>query len=228
MDSNIYIDGKYGEIYPTWHIEDSDWKANQILRILNENKINPANICEVGCGAGGILMHLAKKLPDVNFIGYDIAPYAINICKYYKTERIKFFLKEFTEDTSSNYDVILVIDVIEHIDDYIGFLRKLHNRAEYFVFHIPLDMNILNILLSDQIKNSRERDGHLHYFSLYTALATLKYSGYQIIDHFYTIGKPHKTFKMKMRSNIVKLARKFDENLTYRLFGEASLLVLAK
>ena len=43
---------------PTWHEEDSPYKASKILKILNKNSINPNSIFEVGCGYGGILENL--------------------------------------------------------------------------------------------------------------------------------------------------------------------------
>ncbi|MCH7826835.1 MAG: hypothetical protein IIC75_02500 [Bacteroidetes bacterium] len=44
---NIYNDGTYINNNPTWHEADSPWKANQILKIINENNLNPSSICEM-------------------------------------------------------------------------------------------------------------------------------------------------------------------------------------
>lgn len=64
----IYTDGTYFEKNPTWHIEDSAWKANQIQKILSQNKIKPKSICEIGCGAGEILKQLSYALPKESLI----------------------------------------------------------------------------------------------------------------------------------------------------------------
>jgi hypothetical protein len=52
--TNIYTSGKYLEETKTWHTEDSPWKANQIIKIISDNKIYPKQIGEVGCGGGMI------------------------------------------------------------------------------------------------------------------------------------------------------------------------------
>lgn len=61
MTTQIYTDGKYLQENPTWHLEDSPWKAEHILRMMQKNQLMPRSICEVGCGAGGILQQLTKK-----------------------------------------------------------------------------------------------------------------------------------------------------------------------
>ena len=52
--AEMYLDGTYLEHKPTWHVEDSPWKAKQIHTILSKNNIKPNTVCEVGCGAGEI------------------------------------------------------------------------------------------------------------------------------------------------------------------------------
>ena len=34
-----YINGEYLEKNPTWDVEDSPWKAEHILKIINRNKL---------------------------------------------------------------------------------------------------------------------------------------------------------------------------------------------
>ena len=55
MPKGIYTNGYYLEKNPTWHVEDSSWKAKNIIKMMKRNNIVPKTICEVGCGAGEIL-----------------------------------------------------------------------------------------------------------------------------------------------------------------------------
>ena len=48
----LYTDGTYFSNNRTWHVEDSPWKARQIEGIMEQNRLNPMTVCEVGCGAG--------------------------------------------------------------------------------------------------------------------------------------------------------------------------------
>ncbi|HEY4876317.1 MAG TPA: hypothetical protein VIH86_12135, partial [Puia sp.] len=58
---NIYINGQYLKNNSTWGVEDSIWKSDMIIKLLQTNKIEPAEVIEAGCGAGAILENLSKK-----------------------------------------------------------------------------------------------------------------------------------------------------------------------
>jgi len=59
--SDPHLNGKYFENNPTWNVEFSPWKANNIYNFLQEKKLNPKTICEVGCGAGEVLKQVAVE-----------------------------------------------------------------------------------------------------------------------------------------------------------------------
>ncbi len=46
MTNNDYDkdDSNYLQANPTWHIEDSPWKATQILKMLDRNKLQPKSV----------------------------------------------------------------------------------------------------------------------------------------------------------------------------------------
>ncbi len=221
---------EYLENNPTWHIEDSPFKAQQILRILRQNNIVPNSIVEVGCGAGEILNQLYAALPDhVSFTGYDISIDAIKLAQQREKERLQFKHEDFLQ-ADTVYDVLLLIDVFEHVDDYRGFLRACKNRANYTIFHIPLDISV-HYILRNKLMLKRKNVGHLHFFTKDTALATLTDSGYEIIDFFYTkdsIELPRKTMKSKLAVLPRKLLYKANKDMAAKLLGGFSLLVLAK
>ena len=173
---SIYSDGTYQEHNQSWHVEDSPWKAQQILRILQKNNVNPATVAEVGCGAGEILRQLSIELPDATFAGYEMSPQAIALCKSRELDRVSFQLQDLTQ-TDAAFDCLLCIDVFEHIEDYMGFTRKLGPKAKHVVFHIPLEMTVFGLLRGIML-HSRAHSGHIHYFSKETALATLKDCGF--------------------------------------------------
>lgn len=222
--------GEYLKSNPSWHVEDSPWKAKQILKILSRNRINPKSVAEVGCGAGEILNQLYGAMPgDVNFAGYDISPDGIRLAKAREKDRLKFMLED-VQEIDEKFDLLLVIDVFEHVTDYLGFLRSLKNKAAYTVFHIPLDISA-QAVLRNKLMNKRQTVGHLHYFTKDTALASLKDTGFEVMDFFYTAGSidfPRKTLKSKIAFLPRKLMFKFDEDITASLLGGFSLLVLAK
>ncbi len=232
MSEKMYIAGEYLEKNPTWHIEDSPWKAKQILKIITNNRLQPHSICEVGCGAGEILHQLYLQMPDdVSFAGYEISPQAFELCQQRKKDRLQFYLKNLIEDEKTFFDMVLAIDLLEHVEDYLGFLKKLREKGLYKIFHIPLDLSLQAVLRSSPILKGRQSAGHIHYFTKETAIATLIDTGYEIIDYFYTgssIDLPAKSFKSWLAKFPRKMMYKLSKDMTVRVLGGYSLMVLTK
>jgi hypothetical protein len=229
IDKNIYESGEYLKKNSTWHVEDSPWKANQIHNILSKNNIESKTICEVGCGAGEILKQLSNKLPYVNFYGYELSPQAYELCKTRESQKIQYKNKNIF-DENIFFDTILCIDVLEHVEDYIGFLKALKTKADYKIFHIPIDITVLSVLRDGMI-TARQNVGHLHYFTLTTALATLTDAGYEIKDSALTTSfddLPSKSIKAKIAKIPRKILYAISPKLMVKLLGGCSLIVLAK
>lgn len=230
--TKIYEDGTYLNNNPSWHEQDSPWKAKQIRKIIEKNALKPKRICEIGCGAGEILNQLSEQYTDAHeFFGYEISPQAFELCRKKTKNNLSFKLSDLLVDSSEHFDIVMAIDVFEHVEDYFGFLRKLKEKADYKIFHIPLDLSVQTVLRSSPIIKSRRLVGHLHYFTKATALETLKDTGYEIIDFFYTQGSselPNRGWK----ANLLKLPRRFvfsvNSDFAVRLLGGYSLMVLAK
>lgn len=235
---NIYQSGEYLEkTNMSWHSEDAPWKALQIAKMIERNKLQPQCIVEIGCGSGKILEELAEKpyFDGVNFEGYDISPQAIEICTKSPSARCSFFCEDLLDsprNTVRATDILLVIDVFEHVPDYIGFIEKCKGIAKYKVYHIPLDLHVSSVLRASFV-NARYSVGHLHYFSAESAVATLKDTGHEIVDYFYTNGalglfKQHPSLKRALANAPRWVLSWASEALSARLLGGYSLLVLAK
>jgi len=229
--STIYEDGTYFENHPTRDEEDSPWKAKQITKMLRKHNIIPSTVCEVGCGAGGVLNCVANEYGDrVVFSGYDISPQAIELCKKKEKQNLHFFLKDPFEEQLT-FDVVMAIDVFEHIEDYFGFLRKLKSKGTYKILHIPLNLSVQTVLRSSPILKTRSSFGHIQYFTKETALATLKDTGYEVMDYCYTKGSLELP-NLGWLGNLLKLPRELffslHQDLAVRILGGFSLLVLAK
>ena len=177
-----------------------------------------------------------SKQPDLQhvcFEGYDISSQAIEIATKLENERIEFFQENMlSEDNEKQFDILMVIDVFEHVPDYMGFVDKCKQKATYKIYHIPLDIHVSSVLRNSFIKG-RYTIGHIHYFSADSAISTLRDTGHEIIDSFYTNGafgvfKEHPKIKTAAANLPRWLFSKFSVPFTARLFGGYSLLVLAK
>jgi Methyltransferase domain len=230
MDS-AYLDGSYQSNNPSWHIEDSPWKARQISTMLKKHGINPESICEVGCGTGEILVQLQPSFPDALFCGYEVSPQAYDICKRRQSNSMRFHLDDLTSKADEFFDVLLAIDVLEHIEDYLGFLKRLKARGRLKMFHIPLDLSIQSVLRAKPILSARRRIGHLHYFTKETAIATLQDCGYEILDQSYTASRlelPNQALSSRLMKFPRRLFHAINADLNVRILGGYSLLVLAR
>lgn len=229
---SIYRDGSYLESNPTWHEEDSPWKACKIAQLIARNDLNPSSICEIGCGAGEILHQLSTLLKgDITFFGYEISPQAFEMCRPKSSKNLNFYLKDLLEDNKAYFDIVMAIDVFEHVEDYFGFLSRLKRKGKYIIFNIPLDLSVQSVLRESPIIHQRRSVGHLHYFTKGTALATLEDTGYVILDHIYgdaALDLPNRGWKSEMANVPRRLLSLLNKDLAVRVFGGYSLFVLTK
>jgi hypothetical protein len=228
--SSIYQNGEYLKNNPDWHWEDSTWKAKKILHILDKNNIKPKSVCEIGCGAGGILKFLHSSITNADFTGYEISKDAFEFCRTLQVDRLKFKFEDLLADTNSDYfDLLLCCDVFEHVEDHFSFLRRIKEKSQVSVFLIPLELSVINLLITSRLLESRKKYGHLHYFSKETALATLRETGFSIIDYSYT----NRTFERdvnfsKRILNVFRRLLNFNKDFSVRVLGGEHLLVVAK
>ncbi len=225
----LYTEGQYLRDNSSWHVEDSPWKARNIITMMERHALAPSSVCEVGCGAGEILRQLCDRYPATNFVGYDISPQAIALARERAHDGLSFRQADLLgEDV--HFDLLICADVFEHVEDYLGFLRALHGRASTAIFHIPLDVSVLNVLRSGYIRRARDQLGHLHHFTADTALSTLRLAGYEPLDWFYTAGAielPHGGTLGRLINVPRRLGRRVSPAATARLLGGFSLMVLA-
>jgi SAM-dependent methyltransferase len=229
---NIYFDHTYISNNPTWHAQDSPWKAEQIARMLEKHRIAASSIAEIGCGVGEVLVQLQDRLPTgTEFDGFDIAPEAIVRAKLKEREHLRFRQDDLLASPQT-FDVLLAIDVFEHVPDYLGFLEGCTRKARYKIYHIPLDIHVSSVIRG-AITQGRYSVGHLHYFSAESALASLVDTGHRIIDCFYTDGaialyRTDPTPRRRLANVARRALMSVSTRWAARLVGGYSLLVLAE
>lgn len=229
---HVYSDSQYLDLNPDWHLEDTAWKADFIGNILTKNEIEWRNAVEVGCGTGGIVFELAQSNQDKTLFGFDIAEDAAHFWPQFERPNLTLQRRDFLSKDTQRFDLLLLIDVFEHVEDYFSFLRQLSQRAEYFVFHIPLDLHVQGLLRRSHIR-AREQVGHLHYFTKDSAIATLTDCGYEVIDWEYTkvaqqANAATRPLRTKLLNPIRQVVEKIAPDTTATVFGGYSLLVLCK
>lgn len=229
-----YLDGSYFDHNPTWDSEDSSWKADLVANLLFRSKVPCNSIVEVGCGSGHVLKYLNNLLPYSDLFGFDISPQAATFWSQHVNiagKQINFTLSDFHASNSTFFDVLLLLDVFEHLRDPMTFLEELHNHARFFVFHIPLDLSAQSVIRSSPLLRSRRNVGHLHCYTKELALELLHDCGFIIRSCDYT-GAYLLSSHTSVLSYFVALFRKLlsfiSKDFSARLLGGETLLVLAE
>ena len=194
--------------------------------------IIPSSVCEVGCGSGACLAELRSIYPAAELSGYDIAPDAAQFWANYEALNIQFEVNDVLSMKSLNCEVLMLLDVIEHLADPHAFLFALHGKAKYYVFHIPLDLSAVSVFREAPLLYVRNKVGHIHYFTQRLALSLLDESGYTVIEAGFT----QAAFSAPSRSWKVLLARPlrwlvyvlFGKERGVRLVGGETLIVVAE
>ena len=225
MNEQAYVDGRYLDCVPTLHAADSPWKAQQCKVLLSELGVEPSAICDVGCGAGGVLAALKDTYPAAEATGFDISPTAIGLA----TQEHAGI--QFTEgNVVGRYDLMLVMDVIEHVEDCFGFTRGLRQHADLMLFNIPLELTCLSLLRNVPIAH-RQAIGHIHYFTRQTALALLTDCGFAIVAARYipaVVDLAARDLKSRAITAVQRAGFRLAPHLSVLTVGGYSLLAAAR
>ena len=102
-------------------------RIKYILEALNKKNLKNTKILDVGCGGGLVSEGLAKIGATVT--GIDFIKENINIAKIHAKKnnlKINYIVKNFEkEKIPSKYDVIIILEVLEHLSNWEEFLKKI-------------------------------------------------------------------------------------------------------
>jgi SAM-dependent methyltransferase len=224
-----YFDGTYLASNRDWHRGDAAWKAGLVARILTDHAVAPASICDVGCGSGDVLEQLKRAFPRAALTGFDVSPQVHQF--WAQKEGIEFRREVLGETGDRRFDVVLMLDVFEHVRDPFALLESSRRFGQHFVFHIPLDLSALSVLRGAPLVQVRNAVGHLHFYTKDLALALLSDCGYRVVDARFT-GAYALGARRSVRTALAALPRRLayalNKDLGVRLLGGETLLVLAQ
>jgi hypothetical protein len=159
------------------------WKAvnmaNLVLRSLKGESIR--SVCEIG-GAEGIVLNTIGCLVDANeLVNYDLSSV---FCEAGKLEfpEIEFINEEFRQQGAS-YDLIVLSDIIEHVENESEFLEMVSARCRFAVFKIPIEKCVTDAELVYKLRGCFKPEnlcygpthinGHLRGYTLAQAHASV-------------------------------------------------------
>ena len=202
--NNMYVSGEYIRRNPTLDVEDTQWKLTKtfpfIDKWLHEIPSTRVKVLDVGGGAGlflkGISEYLTAKNIRVEQYALDLSREMLEIQKRNNPD-IKEIFEGSIEKTSfddKEVDLVLMIDVIEHVPDAGAALKELRRISKYAIFKVPLEnnlyYNVLNLIKGGRLRRDIFQNvGHLNYYTFRKLSRQLaEYSGdvlkYAFINDF--------------------------------------------
>ena len=179
--NNLYSKDQYIIQNPSIHEEDSSWKVSKIIplidRFINQVSKEEINLLDVGGGAGLILKAVSTYIDGshhirVNKFGLDLSPGMLEIQKKNNPDMKRSLNEDIRRTSMDNkeIDLVLLIDVLEHVPHAIEALEELKRISNFVIFKVPLENNLStkmwNLLKKDeQQKRSIETLGHLNFYS---------------------------------------------------------------
>lgn len=226
--ARFYLDGAYEQLNPSWDTDDSVWKAGLVAAMLARHGLQPATVTEVGCGAGAVLATLHTLLPQAQLQGWDIAPGAERFWPAH--HGVAFTRGDFLAEARPAADLVLLLDVIEHVANPHDFLTRLQPFGRHLLLHIPLDLSVASVWRETPLLAQRRGVGHIHYFTRGLALELLAECGYEVIEASYSGAhlRPRATWGGRLASLARRAVFALGRDAGVRLLGGDTLLVLAK
>jgi len=115
------------------NFKDAIYRMNELIgNILSLNDTQPKKILDAGCGVGGTSIYLAKKYPNVQFIGITIAPGQKELAqKFILVKKIKNVTViegdyNHTQFPDNYFDGVFALESISYTKNIQDFIKEMH------------------------------------------------------------------------------------------------------
>lgn len=153
-----------------------------------------SHVLDVGCSSGNFGRELIDK-KQCTVVGIDICKDDIVLAREYLTEVYERNVEKDELSDLGQFDVIIMADVIEHLIDPVGALKKIASQLKpngRLVFSVP---NMANIAVRLELLAGRFEyrkyglldETHLHYYDRVQLEMVLSNSGLSVITYSNTL-----------------------------------------
>jgi len=165
-------------------------------RLMNYHKFFVDNVDEndvvldIGCGNGALSYDVAKKAKKV--VGIDLNEKNISAAKErYSKENIEYICGNALKDLpGEEFDVIIMSNVLEHIENRVEFLGMLREKAAKFLIRVPMINRDWITLYKKEMKLDYRLDkGHFVEYTLESFEGELREAGLKIMDYSVQFGE---------------------------------------
>ncbi len=217
-------------------LHDSDFykKSQSVLHILPSD-FRPNSVIDIACGSGKILIEVSKKLGIRKITGIDISHKIIEIAKQNDVDRIGNWIPlDIFDYKESGYDLVLAIDIVEHVERDREILNKIAAMGSLAVIKVPIEDNPVNRFIMcitgkkiNPWKETETHYGHVRHYSLISFVELIQESDLQIVKTEY-IHLPKRSKIFWEISRLVFFPLWFVSGRLYIHFNGGFMVVMVK
>ncbi len=232
--------------------EDSPWKVEQLkpfCDVFLQHELSPTiTILDVGGGAGLILRDIYNYIEKqhsrkVKQRSLDLSPGFLHLQMKNNPGLTDVYncSIESTPLSEKEVDLVLMIDVLEHLYNLEACYRELRRIAKYVLIKVPLEQNltvsIVDLLIDyKKMRSSEDSVGHLHFYNYHSIKKELEENlgtvmSFRYTDVFsYLLNSEQRRSKLSLPKviycNIARLFYKISPHLTSLIFNDFAIFLV--
>ena len=187
------------------------WHIRRELRQLNRAGFSPKQIADAGSGFGQYVFWLANKYPNTHITGLDIKQEQVDDCNRFfssikRDKQVNFVYADLTKlEEEEAWDLVLSVDVMEHIEDDRSVFRHLYRALRpggFLLISTPSDQGGSDVHHEhdESFIDEHVRDG----YGVKEIEEKLREAGFSEIRIMYSYGRPGKiSWKLSMKYPIL-------------------------
>lgn len=187
------------------------WHIRRELRKLRKEGFKLNDIADAGSGFGQYVYYLSGRYPQARITGLDIKQEQVDDCNAFfkrigRSNQVSFAWADLTQmQYSENWDLVLSVDVMEHIEDDRGVMKRIHEGLRpggVLLISTPSDQGGSDVHHDhdESFIDEHVRDG----YGREEIIEKLRGAGFSDVEVKYSYGRPGKiSWKLSMKYPIM-------------------------
>lgn len=222
-------------------IDTNNFTYRVILPVVNKYIGTKKKILDIGCGAGTLCFYIASKGNSVT--GIDISKKAINACEMSAknlslASKTSFKVLTFPQEMpKGKFDVVILTEVLEHLEEDKLALRKIYNLlSKNGIAIISTPSKNAPLYKLGLLKKFDERVGHLRRYTMEELIKMCSSVGFEVLETRKEEGIVRNfLFTNFVAGKLLRVVRGFMtdivtgiDTIACKLFGESDIFIIVR